>query len=285
MGCDGGTIPTRDELVRTKKKPEQKDKDSERLFQWQHCHLTQETLRRPVVACQLGRLYNKEAILRRLLDKKSGNVEDNGATSADHIKSLKDVRELDLTANPTFSRKNPSVGDGYVDRLVSPWICPVTGLEMNGRFKFVADWRSGRVLSERGHNMMKKGSEDRIGEEDLVVLNPTDKEDEDSNAVKRDARKARAKAEKKAGKRKAEDGEEDVKPSTSKSSDKPKKSKPSTEKNGKKPVVTNSDLTPKNSDLQKDPSKSEVYKSLFSSHSSAQNRPKGNWVTFDPRYN
>jgi hypothetical protein len=23
MGCDGGTIPTRDELVRTKKKPEQ----------------------------------------------------------------------------------------------------------------------------------------------------------------------------------------------------------------------------------------------------------------------
>ena len=23
MGCDGGTIPTRDELVKTKKKPEQ----------------------------------------------------------------------------------------------------------------------------------------------------------------------------------------------------------------------------------------------------------------------
>ena len=29
MGCDGGTIPTRDELVRLKKKPEQKDKNSE----------------------------------------------------------------------------------------------------------------------------------------------------------------------------------------------------------------------------------------------------------------
>lgn len=25
MGCDGGTIPKRDELVRTKKKPEQVD--------------------------------------------------------------------------------------------------------------------------------------------------------------------------------------------------------------------------------------------------------------------
>ena len=37
--------------------------------------------------------------------------------------------------------------------------------------------------------------------------------------------------------------------------------------------------------VQNDPSKSEVFKSLFSSHKSAQNRPKGNWVTFDPRYN
>lgn len=30
MGCDGGTIPTRDELVRTKKKPE-KVTDSDNL--------------------------------------------------------------------------------------------------------------------------------------------------------------------------------------------------------------------------------------------------------------
>ena len=37
--------------------------------------------------------------------------------------------------------------------------------------------------------------------------------------------------------------------------------------------------------VQKDPSKSEVYKSLFSSHHTAVNKPKGNWVTFDPRYN
>ena len=29
MGCDGGTIPRRDELVKVKKKPEQKDKDAE----------------------------------------------------------------------------------------------------------------------------------------------------------------------------------------------------------------------------------------------------------------
>ena len=36
MGCDGGTIPTRDELVKLKKKPEQKDSDGHRLYKWQH---------------------------------------------------------------------------------------------------------------------------------------------------------------------------------------------------------------------------------------------------------
>ena len=55
------------------------------------------------------------------------------------MKSLKDLCELDLTPNPSYDAKRPSVGDGYVDKLVSPWICPITGLEMNGR------WVRGRV--------------------------------------------------------------------------------------------------------------------------------------------
>ena len=39
------------------------------------------------------------------------------------------------------------------------------------------------------------------------------------------------------------------------------------------------------SSVQNDASKSEVYKSLFSSHQSAQNKKTGHWITFDPRYN
>merc|ERR1712043_33444 len=30
---------------------------------------------------------------------------------------------------------------------------------------------------------------------------------------------------------------------------------------------------------------SEIFKRLFTTHETAQNLPKGNWVTFDPRYN
>lgn len=63
MGCDGGTIPTRDELVKLKKKPERKDSDGHRLYKWQHCSITQQMLTKPVVACEMGRLYSKEAVI------------------------------------------------------------------------------------------------------------------------------------------------------------------------------------------------------------------------------
>ena len=77
MGCDGGTIPTRDELVRLKQKPEkvklwfdfvwlwgsqrqtlfllQVDRDVEISARWRHCALSQQQLREPIVCCELGR--------------------------------------------------------------------------------------------------------------------------------------------------------------------------------------------------------------------------------------
>ena len=64
--------------------PFQKDRDSERLYKWQHCFLTQEPLGKHIVACQLGRVYNKEAVIERLLDKTQLMPR-----SAAHIKSIK----------------------------------------------------------------------------------------------------------------------------------------------------------------------------------------------------
>ena len=57
---------------------------------------------------------------------------------------------MELTDNPAFKRdqrgKDASVGDGgYNDRLTSPYVCPIAGLEMNGKFKFVVDWTKGKV--------------------------------------------------------------------------------------------------------------------------------------------
>jgi len=47
---------------------------------------------------------------------------------------LQDVKELRLTANPAFTADASKAGS---DVLVSPYICPVTGLEMSGRYKLV----------------------------------------------------------------------------------------------------------------------------------------------------
>jgi len=297
MGCDGGTIPTRDELVKLKKKPEQKDKDGHRLYKWQHCAISQEKLRKPVVACELGKLYNKESVIELLLNKDRSNAPAN----TEHLEKLKDVVELELTSNPAFDRKKQSVGDGmYNDALISPWICPVTGLEMNGRFKFVFSFANGKVVAERAIKVLQKDPAEaqHFKEVDLVTISPEEEELDLMNA-KMIARRARVKAAKKAAKeakKKTADEAFKVPPTNGESSS--SSSSPSTdEPAAKKPRddvsafanqkrKTNDPSKVKSSkSVQNDPSRSEVYKKLFSSHKSAQNLPKGNWVTFDPRYN
>jgi hypothetical protein len=61
--------------------------------------------------------------------------------------TLQDIKDLQLTPNPSF--KTTEKGDSYVDHQSAPYICPVIGLEMNGRFRFVFLWGCGCVMSER----------------------------------------------------------------------------------------------------------------------------------------
>ncbi len=82
MGCDGGSIPTRCELVKVKKKEEQADKNELNRIRWQACALSKEALKPPIVCCPLGYLFNKEAVLTHLLQK-------NLPPTYSHIKSIK----------------------------------------------------------------------------------------------------------------------------------------------------------------------------------------------------
>ena len=70
MGCDGGTIPTRDELVKLKKKPEQKDADAVRLLKWAHCALSQQ------VRLLRSHIFNKvvETLLPGAGEKRGGSL-------------------------------------------------------------------------------------------------------------------------------------------------------------------------------------------------------------------
>ncbi|GFR48595.1 hypothetical protein Agub_g10499, partial [Astrephomene gubernaculifera] len=127
MGLDGGTVVTRSDVLRgqswrvaqndtsrstrggnvTRVPTEAVDKNIERATAWSTCSLTSQPLQPPIVACGLGRLYNKDAVLQFLLCKKDkisdpeallqyANQLRVAAGSLDHITCLKDVLEVQL---------------------------------------------------------------------------------------------------------------------------------------------------------------------------------------------
>ena len=69
MGNDGGSIPKRSEVVKQKRNSVKVDKEAKNFAKRSLCAMSKETLRRPVVACRRGLLYNKEHLIRRLLEK------------------------------------------------------------------------------------------------------------------------------------------------------------------------------------------------------------------------
>ncbi len=52
--------------------------------------LTKEPLKKPVVGCKLGFLYNKEALIKALLDKRM-------PITYQHISNLRDIKNLNIT--------------------------------------------------------------------------------------------------------------------------------------------------------------------------------------------
>lgn len=280
MGCDGGTIPRRDELVRVKKKPEKKDKESELAFRWRHCSIRQLPLQLPIVACGLGRLYSKEAVLEGLLDRSML------PECAVHLKNLKDVKNLNLTPNPAFDSEKVEKGDCYVDGGKSPYICPIIGLEMNGKYKFCFLWTCGCVMSERSLKEVKTNvchnCQQGFEENDVVILNA-----EGDDLEKMQERLSLRKAERRASKKKIK---QEVTSSDAEQVEAPKKKIKKEEIASCSRVpnqVHDSAYTKTKEDysVAKDPSSSEVYKSIFTSHKSATDQTRAHWVTYNPFYN
>ncbi|KAL0128344.1 hypothetical protein PUN28_003554 [Cardiocondyla obscurior] len=283
MGCDGGTIPRRDELVRVKKKPEQKDKDAELAFKWRHCTIRQLPLQSPIVGCSLGRLYSKESVLEGLLDRNTL------PESAVHIKNLKDVKNLTLTPNPAFDGDKAEKGDGYNDGGKSPYICPVIGLEMNGKYKFCFLWSCGCVMSERALKEVKSAlchkCQQPFEETDIVILNA---EGNDLDLMKERAG-IRKSNQKKSKKKKLDDSESTEEKKTDEVSKKKIKKEdkliPKLNTNETKADDPAYKKAKSNYSVAKDPKATEVFKSIFTTHKSATEQDKAHWVTYNPFYN
>jgi len=304
MGCDGGTIPRRDELVRVKKKPEQKDKDSERQFRWLHCALTQERLQQPIVICGLGRLYSKQSIIEALLDKETI------PELISHIKSLKDIKTLNLTPNPAY--KDDDKSEGLLDPRNAPFICKLIGIEMSGKFRFIALWTCGCVFSERAFKQTKTNAcalcQTPYTEDDIVILNGTEEEIEQmGEKIITRVNRRKTKKNKKAAETIVEKPITECEIKSELTDPLPGPSNVSTEKIEKNKIILNKkvklfDVSKRGADsmdkmtdpemkklktesVHKDPKATEVYKSLFTSHQSEKKQDRAHWVTYNPFYN
>nr|CAI5825371.1 unnamed protein product [Callosobruchus analis] len=288
MGCDGGTIPRRDELVRVKKKPEAKDKDAELAFKWKCCAITQETLQEPIVICHLGKLYSKMSLIEALLDRSTL------PEMCRHIKSLKDVKTLNMTKNPEY--KN----EGKTEGFVALWSCGCVFSE-----------RALKEVSTKTCHKCTKPFEDN----DVVIINGNE-EDLELMKTRMDIRRQKNK------KNKEKKVKEEVETKTSHDESAGPSSSESSSKTGKRPstsvaasscaqevkklksngeaalskignVISSGKVT-KAEELRKmkpdysvakDKHVSDVYKSLFTSHKSEKEQNRAHWVTYNPFYN
>lgn len=124
MGNDGGSIPTRRELVkeaaRNPTAAEIKESQSEQqAYQWSTDPISRQPLAAPVVSDATGKLYNKDTILEYLVEgarKEEAERETKGA-----VKSLKDVVEVKFET----------------DADTKAWKCPVTGDKLGAGSKAV----------------------------------------------------------------------------------------------------------------------------------------------------
>lgn len=130
MGADGGTIAKRSDTIKQKKKAEKLDLSLVERARWANCALSNTKLVDPIVADRVGNLFNKEALVRALLEKRMPD-------GFRHVRSLRDVSDVHFHANPDASAAEET-----------PYICPVALVPV-GVLPFVLMLPCGHVVSER----------------------------------------------------------------------------------------------------------------------------------------
>ena len=124
MGNDGGSIPTRRELVKeAARNPTTAELRESRLEQEEHYWttdpITQKPLSRPIVSDGSGKLYNKDTIIEYLVE--GSRKDDVESVTQGVVKSLKDVVEVKFEVeSEAQSKTNGST-------VTEVWKCPVTG--------------------------------------------------------------------------------------------------------------------------------------------------------------
>lgn len=180
MGNDGGSIPTRRELVKTSARApnstDLKEKQREHLaHRWSQCPVSHKALTKPIVSDYTGDLYNKDAIIQFLLPGEvglsAGEREEYEGFIQGRIKGLKDVVEV------LFEVERDEV------LKTEKRVCPVTGKELGVGVKAVYLVPCGHAFSHEAVREMGTGECSVCGgkyeERDVVPILPTTEQDKD----------------------------------------------------------------------------------------------------------
>lgn len=177
MGNDGGSIPTRRELVKSAARnptiSDLKEKQKEHLaHRWSQCPLSHKALVKPVVADYSGDLYNKDAIIQYLLPDDVSSIDKAEAEAflQGRVKGLKDVVEISFEMEHD-EKKN-------IDKRV----CPVTGKELGPAVKAVYLVPCGHAFSSEAIKEMKSNECVQCGQQyesprDVLPILPVSEED------------------------------------------------------------------------------------------------------------
>jgi len=225
MGLDGGTIPSRSDILRrsswaltcsdktrstrggqinennfktTEKKMERRNNAKIRLS---NCALTDEPLKSPIVACDLGNLYNKQALLEFILGKdRFENKKDQYKETFFHLKSLKSVFDIhptlsketeDLSTSTSSSSSSSSSSSnnkvvqidlegGLSNMEKGLFVCPITGADANGFHPFCALKKCGHCFSQKLFLQIKSQvcmlCSAPFSKEDIILLAPSEEQ-------------------------------------------------------------------------------------------------------------
>ena len=182
MGNDGGSIPTRRELVKeaardlsTTQVKEIQTEQQEHY--WSTCALSHQPLSLPVVSDALGTLYNKDAVLDHLLtaaqEDKQG-LEAKGEAFKDRLRSLRDVVEVKFQLHDEEKTSSATKQN---------WVCPITGKALGPGVKAV-------YLVPCGHAFVESAIKEMGGENclqcnenyspnDVIPILPTSQTEKD----------------------------------------------------------------------------------------------------------
>ena len=206
MGCDGGTIPKRKEIVKNKEgRPKQtRKKGVDEAERWRNCAICDWTVKKPIVSGQWGHIFCKECVIQFLIDHKkhetlvSYDLLVEKSPVLDSLHSTKDIKALVLKENPDVDESQAANSEEAA--LKAKFVCPITGLETNGKYKFVFSWNCGCVVSEKAIKEVPNDEKCLVCQTpympfDLVTLNP-DKKDLETNQCAFMVRKMRPHLEK-----------------------------------------------------------------------------------------